>query len=216
MTVVDCDGLGGASVLTDCVPSKTLIATAEVMTTFDSSYEELGIIVADDTAPWSRPPASSASTSARSTAGEARSRWPSPHDIAAPSPGRRARHARPRRLGGQQASTAPAGRGRAADGERDDPDADAVLVATGAHPRVLPDAEPDGERILNWTQVYDLDELPEQLIVVGSGVTGAEFAGAYQALGVAGDAGVLPRPGAARARTRTPPRCSRTSSGAAA
>src|SRR6478736_5053458 len=49
VTVVDCDGLGGASVLTDCVPSKTLIATAEVMTTFDSSYEELGIIVADDT-----------------------------------------------------------------------------------------------------------------------------------------------------------------------
>ena len=42
---------------------------------------------------------------------------------------------------------------------------------------------PDGERILNWTQVYDLDELPEELIVVGSGVTGAEFAGAYQALG---------------------------------
>ena len=49
VTVVDCDGLGGASVLTDCVPSKTLIATAEVMTTFSSSYEELGIIVADDT-----------------------------------------------------------------------------------------------------------------------------------------------------------------------
>lgn len=51
VTVVDCDGLGGASVLTDCVPSKTLIATAEVMTTFDSSHEELGIIVADDTPP---------------------------------------------------------------------------------------------------------------------------------------------------------------------
>jgi dihydrolipoamide dehydrogenase len=47
VTVVDADGLGGASVLTDCVPSKTLIATAEVMTTFDSSYNELGIIVAD-------------------------------------------------------------------------------------------------------------------------------------------------------------------------
>lgn len=67
VTVVDCDGLGGASVLTDCVPSKTLIATAEVMTTFDSSYEELGIIVADDTLLRSRRPGSSASTSGRST-----------------------------------------------------------------------------------------------------------------------------------------------------
>lgn len=48
VTVVDRDGLGGSAVLTDCVPSKTLIATAEVMTTFDTSYEELGITVAQD------------------------------------------------------------------------------------------------------------------------------------------------------------------------
>jgi dihydrolipoamide dehydrogenase len=49
---------------------------------------------------------------------------------------------------------------------------------------VLPGAEPDGERILDWRQVYDLDELPGHLIVVGSGVTGAEFASAYLAMGV--------------------------------
>jgi NAD(P)H dehydrogenase (quinone) len=61
--------------------------------------------------------------------------------------------------------------------------ADIVLVTTGATPRILPDAVPDGERILTWRQIYDLPELPEDLIVVGSGVTGAEFAGAYQALG---------------------------------
>ncbi len=35
--------------------------------------------------------------------------------------------------------------------------ADVVLIATGASPRVLPNAEPDGERILNWRQLYDLD-----------------------------------------------------------
>jgi dihydrolipoamide dehydrogenase len=62
-------------------------------------------------------------------------------------------------------------------------EADAVLIATGAEPRVLPDAEPDGERILTWRQLYDLTELPGELMVVGSGVTGAEFASAYQALG---------------------------------
>src|SRR6476646_4107334 len=32
VTIVDTDGLGGSAVLTDCVPSKTLIATAELMT----------------------------------------------------------------------------------------------------------------------------------------------------------------------------------------
>src|SRR5699024_1079945 len=57
------------------------------------------------------------------------------------------------------------------------------LVATGATPRVLPTAQPDGERILTWKQLYDLPELPERLIVVGSGVTGAELAQAYLGLG---------------------------------
>jgi dihydrolipoamide dehydrogenase len=56
-------------------------------------------------------------------------------------------------------------------------------LAVGARPRELPDAMPDGERILTWTQLYNLKELPEHMIVVGSGVTGAEFASAYLSLG---------------------------------
>src|SRR5262249_31354395 len=37
VTVVDRDGLGGACVLTDCVPSKTLIATSEMMAALEGS-----------------------------------------------------------------------------------------------------------------------------------------------------------------------------------
>src|SRR5699024_921101 len=48
---------------------------------------------------------------------------------------------------------------------------DAVLIATGASPRELDTAQPDGERIFNWKQVYAMDELPEHMVVVGSGVT---------------------------------------------
>jgi NAD(P)H dehydrogenase (quinone) len=70
------------------------------------------------------------------------------------------------------------------DGSQQRYDADVVLLATGAHPRVLDSARPDGERILTWEQVYDLDGLPERLVVVGSGVTGAEFASGYHGLGV--------------------------------
>jgi pyruvate/2-oxoglutarate dehydrogenase complex dihydrolipoamide dehydrogenase (E3) component len=44
-------------------------------------------------------------------------------------------------------------------------------------------AVPDGERILTWQQIYDLRELPRRLVVVGSGVTGAELAQAYLGLG---------------------------------
>ena len=62
-------------------------------------------------------------------------------------------------------------------------EADTLVVAVGASPRELPSAMPDGERILTWTQLYDMKALPEHLIVVGSGVTGAEFASAYMNLG---------------------------------
>lgn len=63
-------------------------------------------------------------------------------------------------------------------------EADAVIVATGARPRKLPSAMPDGERILTWKQIYKIKEVPEHLIVVGSGVTGAEFASAFNSVGV--------------------------------
>ncbi|MGH3509548.1 MAG: FAD-dependent oxidoreductase, partial [Nocardioidaceae bacterium] len=42
VTVVDSDGVGGSAVLTDCVPSKTLVATAELMADMDEAAE-LGI-----------------------------------------------------------------------------------------------------------------------------------------------------------------------------
>ena len=44
VTVVDRDGAGGSAVLTDCVPSKTLIATAEVATLAVESGE-LGVLL---------------------------------------------------------------------------------------------------------------------------------------------------------------------------
>ena len=49
VTVVDTDGVGGSAVLTDCVPSKTLIATAEVMSDLaDAAVTELGVAFHDD------------------------------------------------------------------------------------------------------------------------------------------------------------------------
>ncbi|WP_405586724.1 NAD(P)H-quinone dehydrogenase [Streptomyces sp. NBC_01190] len=185
VTVVDRDGLGGASVLTDCVPSKTLIATAEVMTTFDSSYEELGIIVADDTPPLERAARVVGVDLGKVNRRVKRLALAQSHDITASVTRAGVKVERGR---GSLEGPPSAGGTRTVLVERTDGTverltADAVLIATGARPRELEDARPDGERILTWTQVYDLDELPSELIVVGSGVTGAEFAGAYQALG---------------------------------
>ena len=185
VTVVDCDGLGGASVLTDCVPSKTLIATAEVMTGFDASYEELGIRVEDGTYDPDDPARVVGVDLAKVNRRVKRLAQAQSHDITASVTRAGGRVVRGR--GRVEPTQAPDGSREvvvtAEDGSEERLTADAVLIATGGHPREIPDARPDGERILNWKQLYDLTELPEELIVVGSGVTGAEFAGAYQGLG---------------------------------
>jgi len=64
-------------------------------------------------------------------------------------------------------------------------DADAVLICTGSRPRLPAWAEPDGERILTTRQAYPPPELPSHLVVIGSGVTGVEFAHMFNALGSA-------------------------------
>jgi NAD(P)H dehydrogenase (quinone) len=164
VTIIERDGLGGACVLTDCVPSKTLIATSGLMTALQGSADlgiQAGVSRATVDAPrlyarvLSLARAQSADVSARLSAEgveviSGTARLSGPRTVA---------------VGDREIA------------------ADAVLVATGAQPRVLPGAEPDGDRVLTWRQLYDLPELPPELIVVGSGVTGAEFAGAYQALG---------------------------------
>jgi pyruvate/2-oxoglutarate dehydrogenase complex dihydrolipoamide dehydrogenase (E3) component len=163
VTVVDEAGLGGAAVLTDVVPSKTLIATAEVLTTVTGA-KELGIRGA------ARVRADLGAVNLRVQAlAKAQS-----DDITARVEAEGVRVVR-----GRGVLEGP-GRVRCGGATFD---ADVVLVAVGAHPRTLPDAQPDGERILTWTQLYGLEDLPERLIVVGSGVTGAEFASAYHALG---------------------------------
>jgi len=175
VVVVDSDGLGGSAVLTDCVPSKTLIATAELMTDL-STAPELGIGLVDPSAAASQVQVDLAVVNARVL----RLAAEQSRDI-----GRRLE---------REGVRVVVGRGRldgpervvvsVPDGADEIIEADAVLLATGAAPRTLPTAEPDGERILTWEQVYDLTETPEKLIVVGSGVTGAEFASAYMALGI--------------------------------
>jgi len=176
VTVVDTDGLGGSAVLTDCVPSKTLIATADLMTEMGDA-SELGVAFHDHEGDTATGLEVDLARVNQRVLGLARDQS---DDIA-------------RRLERDGVTVVP-GRGRLAsahqvsvslaDGGEETLEADAVLLATGARPRVLDSAQPDGERILTWEQVYGLSELPDHLVVVGSGVTGVEFASAYLSLGI--------------------------------
>ncbi|MFS2241836.1 MULTISPECIES: NAD(P)H-quinone dehydrogenase [unclassified Microbacterium] len=180
VTLVERVGVGGSAVLTDVVPSKSLIATADAAVAI-AGATDLGVQFyargADD-----RPLkpeiainlaavnkrllalAGQQSEDMRATLLEAGVRILSGHG----------------RLEGPNAIVVATGPGGT---DFDRIEADTVVVSVGASPRELPSAKPDGERILTWTQLYDMKSLPEHLIVVGSGVTGAEFASAYMNLG---------------------------------
>jgi len=188
VVVVDSDGLGGSAVLTDCVPSKTLIATAEVMTEV-ADAGELGLVFAiREGADQEGDAAASVTVDlGRVNARVLKLAADQSADIGARLAKEGVTVVRGRgRLDASPASGQAVQRVVATltDGGEQTLDADAVLIATGAAPRTLPTAEPDGERILTWEQVYDITEIPTKLIVVGSGVTGAEFASAYLALGI--------------------------------
>jgi len=165
VTVVDSDGVGGSAVLTDCVPSKTLIATAELMTDV-AGANELGVMIGQD--------------GVRVDLGRVNERVKALARAQSDDIARRLEKEGVRVL---QARGRLDGPDRVVAGE-ETLAADAILIATGAAPRTTPSAQPDGERILTWEQVYDLAEVPSELIVVGSGVTGAEFASGYLALGI--------------------------------
>jgi pyruvate/2-oxoglutarate dehydrogenase complex dihydrolipoamide dehydrogenase (E3) component len=60
---------------------------------------------------------------------------------------------------------------------------DALLVCTGASPFVPPFARPDGHRVLTTRQVFDVRALPEHLVVLGAGPTGCEFADFFSRCG---------------------------------
>ena len=180
VTLVERVGVGGSAVLTDVVPSKSLIATADAAVAI-SEASDLGV-----------------QFYAKGAEGK-----PLKPQVAI---NLAAVNKRLMALAGQQSEdmrttlldagvTILSGHGRldgpnaivvstSVDGtDFDRVEADTLIVAVGASPRELDSAKPDGERILTWTQLYDMKTLPEHLIVVGSGVTGAEFASAYMNLG---------------------------------
>ncbi len=178
VTLIETDGVGGSAVLTDCVPSKTLIATAEVMASIQNS-SALGLTIA-------RGPDDDAEVAAGVEVDLAAVNQRVRELALAQSVdiGARLKADGVRVINGRGVFEGPhTVIAQTTEGE-ERLEADIALIATGTYPRVLPGAQPDGERILNWKQLYHLDQLPGRLIVVGSGVTGAEFANAYDALGV--------------------------------
>ena len=180
VTLVERAGVGGSAVLTDVVPSKSLIATAEATNGIGEaadlgvqffSRSESGRAVRPEVAVNLAAVNARLMRLARQQSEDMKSQLIKAGVRIISGEGR---------LDGPQRLVVSTGKSGT---DFDEVDADTIVVSVGARPRILDSAKPDGERIFTWTQLYTLEEVPEHLIVVGSGVTGAEFASAYRALG---------------------------------
>ncbi|MFP5330977.1 MAG: NAD(P)H-quinone dehydrogenase [Acidimicrobiia bacterium] len=167
VTLVEKDIVGGAAHLWDCIPSKTMAATAIRVGSIRNA-SRLGLVTDpgkvdvvelatriqgishDITSTWR-----GLLTSQRVTLMEGVGRFTGPNTAVVTDNG----------------------------GVEHPVEFDAALVSTGSTPRVPEWAEVDGERILTTRDAYDLPDLPEHLVVIGSGVTGVEFVHIFETLG---------------------------------
>ena len=166
VTLIERDIVGGSAHLRDCVPSKTMIATGSALS-FAGHLDELGL--------------ANVSTSVdtphlRQRIGDIEDRLAEVARQMLVSQGVRILSGSGRLLGPNEVCA------DTADGAVE-LSADVVVLSTGSRPRIPDWAPIDGERILTTRDAYPPAELPEHLVVVGSGVTGVEFVHMFTSLG---------------------------------
>jgi dihydrolipoamide dehydrogenase len=70
-----------------------------------------------------------------------------------------------------------------ADGKTQTLTGKAVLIATGAKPRVIPNVKVDGTRVLTSREALAVKSLPKSILILGAGAIGCEFAYFFNAFG---------------------------------
>jgi NAD(P)H dehydrogenase (quinone) len=166
VTMIERDIVGGAAHLLDCIPSKAMIATAGAMGDVDASAG-MGLTVSDASIDLEGLRHRIKTIEGRLEHNivdllrsqgvrmiQGTARLKGPHEVVVDTP----------------------------EGVREI-DADAILLSTGSRPRIPDWADVDGDRILTTRDAYPPNELPEHLVVIGSGVTGVEFVHMFSSLG---------------------------------
>jgi NAD(P)H dehydrogenase (quinone) len=183
VVVVNDEGLGGACVLWDCVPSKTLLTSAQAFNTLETA-PSLGVHfegMPGQEVPRYEVDLPTIMARVRDLA-LAQSEDIAKRVLAA---GVRVVLGRGRVVGPHTVAVQPAD-GGSSPGRTPAPErleGDAILLATGSDPRRMDTGPTDGEVILSSQDVYKLREVPEHLVVVGAGATGAEYATAFLRFG---------------------------------
>lgn len=168
VTVIERDVIGGAANLWDCIPSKAMIATGSALAYVNRS-EHMGVDVAGG----------EIEIDIDALRGRLRSiESKLERSLTDLLESQRVRLLRgTARLAGPNTVVADTTEGTV------EIEADIIVLATGSRPRIPEWAKLDGDRILSTRDAYPPKQIPEHLVVVGSGVTGVEFVHMFKSLG---------------------------------
>lgn len=167
VTLIEKDIVGGAAHLLDCIPSKAMIATGGAMAEMKRATE-MGLAQVDVTLDFKT----------------LRERIEEIEDGLEASVTRLLASQRVQMLEGTGKMLDPNTVEVALNsGGTQTLQADIIVLSTGTRPRIPDWAPVDGQRVLTTRHAYPPPELPEHLIVVGSGVTGVEFVHMFKSFG---------------------------------
>ncbi|MGH1494120.1 MAG: dihydrolipoyl dehydrogenase family protein [Acidimicrobiales bacterium] len=167
VTLVERDLVGGAAHLLDCIPSKAMIATGGAMSMMKDAAE-MGLAKVDVVLDFD---------ALRSRIQDIEDRLENSVTDLLRSQGVRLINGEGRLISPHEVEV------KTASGQTELLHADVIVLSTGSRPRIPDWANVDGERILTTRDAYPPPELPEHLIVVGSGVTGVEFVHMFNSFG---------------------------------
>jgi dihydrolipoamide dehydrogenase len=167
--IIDKEWLGGVCLNVGCIPSKSLLKNAEVAHTLRERAKEFGFSFDNLTLDYSVAVKRSRQVSGRLTRGVGFLMKKNGIDV----------HMGQARISARDTVTVTNDKNEAIELK-----AKHIIVATGASPFVLPGVEVDGKQILTYWEAILQENLPESVVIVGSGAIGVEFATIWNAYGV--------------------------------
>jgi len=167
VTLVEREHVGGVCLNVGCIPTKALLASADVYEMVRKA-DEFGVRTAPPVADWPAMQERKAKAVQRLVAGvevllkkagvtlwRGHGRFISPHTVSVEG-----------------------------DGVSEQVEADQIIIATGSRSATIPVPGLDSPRVLDSTGALSLPELPASMIIIGAGAIGVEFASLFHTLGV--------------------------------
>ncbi|MFA9404447.1 MAG: dihydrolipoyl dehydrogenase [Anaerolineales bacterium] len=167
--IIDKEWLGGVCLNIGCVPSKSLLRNAEVAHTLQERGKEFGFKIEGLTLDYAAAVKRSRQVSNRLTKGVGFLMKKNKIDV---------------HMGEARFTGANGLEVTAEDGTTQQLQAKDIVIATGAHPMMIPGIEPDGTRVLTYREAILQEDLPKSVVIIGAGAIGLEFATIWNAYGV--------------------------------